>query len=122
MDVTPLIPPDQKVIQSYAGGRFRISGEIFTTPIIVGAGFVRPWDGLSSATLPEAAQFAFLAGEIDVLLIGAGATTPLVPPAVRAAFKAQGLQVEVMDTGAACRTFNVLSAEGRRVAAALMPV
>ena len=122
MDVTPLIPADQKVIQSYAKGSFRISGEIFTTPVIVGAGFVRPWDGVSVLSAESAAQFAGLAGEIDVLLLGMGTSTPLLPPIVRQAFKDQGLQVEVMDTGAACRTFNVLSAEGRRVAAAVMPV
>lgn len=117
MDVTPLVPPDQKVIQSYAGGRFRISGEVFETAVIVGPGFVRVWDGIVS---PE--SLAALSSETDVLLIGSGARAELVMPATRHAFKEKGLHVEVMDTGAACRTFNVLSAEGRRVAAALLPL
>jgi uncharacterized protein len=125
MDVTPLIPPDQKVIQSYTEGRFRISGEIFETPVIVGAGFVQPWNipaGLTAIAPEDADQFQFLSGKIDVLLIGTGATATFLMPAIRQAFKDKGLPVEVMDTGAACRTFNVLSAEGRRVAAALVPV
>jgi uncharacterized protein len=45
-----------------------------------------------------------------------------VPPALRAALRGAGIAVEPMDTGAACRTFNVLLAEGRRVAAALIAV
>ena len=125
MDVTPLIPPDQKVIQSYAEGRFRISGEIFETPVIVGAGFVQVWDipaGMTEITPENADQFLFLSEKIDVLLIGTGAAATFLMPAIRQAFKEKGLPVEVMDTGAACRTFNVLSAEGRRVAAALIPI
>lgn len=45
----------------------------------------------------------------------------LLPPLMQA-LKKRGLSVECMDTGAACRTYNVLMAEGRRVAAALLPV
>ena len=45
-----------------------------------------------------------------------------MPPALRAALKAAGLSLEVVDTGSACRIYNVLLAEGRRVAAALIPV
>ena len=50
----------------------------------------------------------------------AGAWRP-VAPALRAALKARGIAIEAMDTGAACRTYNVLLAEDRRVAAALLP-
>jgi uncharacterized protein len=45
----------------------------------------------------------------------------LVPPALRQALRAQGVVIDAMDTGAACRTYNVLLAEDRRVAAALLP-
>ena len=45
----------------------------------------------------------------------------LVPPALRPALREAGIVVDAMDTGAACRTYNVLLAEDRRVAAALLP-
>ena len=58
----------------------------------------------------------------EILIFGGGATTPFVAPELRDALKAAGVIVEPMDTGAACRTFNVLLSEERRVAAALVAV
>ncbi len=119
VDVTPLLRPDQKIIQSYAGGRFKISGQVYGHAVIVGTDFVKEW--VPSPEL-DPADFSFLSNNIDVLLIGTGATASFMVPALRQAFREQGLPVDIMDTGAACRTFNVLTAEGRRVAAALMRI
>ncbi len=58
----------------------------------------------------------------DILLIGCGAAFTPEPPGLRRQLKAAGILLEWMDTGAACRTFNVLIAEGRACAAALMAV
>ena len=58
---------------------------------------------------------------IEILLIGSGAAFELAPPALRQALGARSIALECMDTGAACRTYNVLMAEDRRVAAALIP-
>jgi uncharacterized protein len=55
-------------------------------------------------------------------VLGCGPAALLVPEAVRARFKAAGIAIEAMNTGAACRTYNVLAAEGRPVAAALIAV
>jgi len=118
MDVTPLIRAHQKIIQSYAAGQFRISGEMFTGSVIVGFDFVRPWT--DPQIEPQA--FAEFSGQVDVLIIGTGATASFVMPAVRQQFRDLKLPVEMMDTGAACRTFNVLTAEGRQVVAALKAV
>lgn len=120
VDVTPLLRSTQKIIQSYNQGRFKISGEVFEGGVIVGADFVKPWAVPEDFT--DVSQFTFLQGSCDVLLIGAGAKATLLTPAIRQAFRAEGLNVEIMDTGAACRTFNVLTAEGRQVVAALIPV
>jgi uncharacterized protein len=54
-------------------------------------------------------------------LLGLGRRMGLVASDLRAALKASGIVIEAMDTGAACRTFNVLLGEERRVAAALLP-
>lgn len=122
VDVTPLVPPDQKIIQSYAKGGFKISGETYATPVLVSATSVQPWAAPDPFTLQgvEFEAFSQFAHQIDVLLIGTGQTAQLLPPVIRQKFREQGLPVEVMDTGAACRTFNVLSAEGRKVVAALV--
>ena len=58
----------------------------------------------------------------ELLVLGCGPRALFVPPDKRAALKAAGLGLEVVDTGSACRIYNVLVAEGRRVAAALIPV
>lgn len=120
MDITPLVGADRQVILSYSGGAFKISGRAYTGPVVVYPDRVEPW----AATLPvTAAMFAPLAGAgLDVILFGTGKAFAPLPPVLRKALKESGLGVEAMDTGAACRTYNVLMAEGRRVAAALMPV
>jgi uncharacterized protein len=62
------------------------------------------------------------AGQIELLLLGCGPRMALIPSTLRAALRAKGIVLEPMDTGAACRTYNVLAAEGRKVAAALIAV
>jgi len=59
---------------------------------------------------------------IDVVLMGTGAQMQFLPAPLKKALRVQGLSIDVMDTGAACRTYNVLMAEGRRVVTLLMPV
>ena len=59
---------------------------------------------------------------IELLLIGCGTGAKPIKPNLLVELKNTGINVEPMDTGAACRTFNVLNAEDRRVAAALIPV
>lgn len=113
MDITPLIASDRQIVQSYGPGRFRISGATYQTPVLVFPDRVQVWDGSDYDTL--AAQ----GGDFDVILIGCGATADFE---LRASLKVRGLKVDVMDTGAACRTYNVLMAEGRRVAVALIPL
>lgn len=125
MDVTPLIPEGRQIIQSYAGGRFKVSGVVYDSALLVCPEKSEVWNTSSSfADLKEEdfAQIAEKAEHIDVFLLGTGNRGEFFPPDLRRALKAKGLPVETMDTGAACRTYNVLMAEGRRVIAALMPV
>ncbi|HPQ50800.1 MAG: Mth938-like domain-containing protein [Alphaproteobacteria bacterium] len=117
MDITPFVSADQKLIQSYTQGRFRINGEVFSYPVLVWGAHVEEWCVSDFTQIND--QIHALNGQIDVLLIGGGATFSVLSPSKRAAFIGLGFSVDVMDTGAACRTYNVLTAEGRRVAAAL---
>jgi uncharacterized protein len=73
----------------------------------------------------EAADFSFLTGltpAVEILLLGCGARAVPISAALRASVRDLGLGLDFMDTGAACRTFNVLVQEDRRVAAALIAV
>jgi len=125
MDVTPLIPEGRQIIQGYGANGFRVSGVSYDSAVIVTPANTQAWDAPAQFSDLSEKDFSALtdqAGEIDVVLLGSGARGEFFPPKLRDALKGKGLVVEAMDTGAACRTYNVLMAEGRRVAAALMPV
>jgi uncharacterized protein len=126
VDITPLIPAGRQIIESYGDGRFRVSGTLFEQSILVFPDRTLPWAPVAASeitleTLDEIAK-AGAAGTVDVLLVGCGARMAMIPAELRRALRAAGIVIEPMDTGAACRTYNVLMAEGRRVAAALIAV
>ena len=125
MDVTPLIRKGQNVIQSYAGGVFKINGTSYNHAVFVTPEEVRIWDvpDVIDVSTLERKHFTPLieqAESIDVVLFGCGKTMMFMPPLLKNTLKEEGLSVDIMDTGAACRTYNVLMAEGRRVACALL--
>jgi uncharacterized protein len=79
------------------------------------------WNVDAMAALSEAAFEAVVGrGDVEILILGTGARMAPLPAPLRLALKRAGIAVEPMDTGAACRTYNVLVAEDRRVAAALL--
>ena len=122
MDLTPLAPPGRQIVERYAASGFRISGVIHKGPVLVFPERTLPW----TATDPKAITLDSLAavvehGGVQILLIGLGRRPATLAPGLRAALRAAGIGAEPMDTGAACRTYNVLLAEDRRVAAALLP-
>lgn len=107
-------------VDSYGEGGFRVQGAVHSGPLgLVPEGIVA-WAGL-----PDLGPFVERAASFDVLLVGLGATMGPLPEgfaAARQAIETAGAGVEVMATPSACRTYNVLLGEGRRVAAALMPI
>jgi len=119
MDVTPLVRRDAQVIQSYKDGVFKISGEVYEGAVLVAPDVTRLWDvtGVDALSIDD-----FSSIEAEVVLLGTGARMAFLPADMRRALKEQGLVVECMDTPAACRTYNVLMAEGRQVVAALLSV
>jgi uncharacterized protein len=119
MDLTPLVNPGLQIIERYGPTGFRVSGTIYKTPILVFPEATLAWPG---GALDEAGLAAIIDdGAVELLLLGLGRRIAPVPPALRQVLKGHGISVEPMDTGAACRTYNVLVAEDRRVAAALLP-
>lgn len=124
MDLLPRIPADRQVINAYGDGGFRISGKHWTEAVLVFPGQTVRW-GISSfgeMSFASLAPVFLVEPAVELLLIGCGPSIAFVPKALRAEVKAKGVVIEALDTGAACRTYNLLMGEGRRVAAALIPV
>jgi uncharacterized protein len=121
MDVTPLIPAGRQVIEGYSGGGFRVSGVFHAGSVLVFADRTEAWpvSALGEATLERFAP-VIARGDVEILLLGCGRRMGMVPLALRQGLRASGIVVDAMDTGAACRTYNVLLAEERHVAAALI--
>jgi len=124
MDVTPLIPAGRQVIESYGDGRFRVTGVFHPGSVLVQRDRTDSWSVASMADLTAASLASLFdrPGWVEVLLLGCGPRLIQPPPALRAELRKLGVVVEPMDTGAACRTYNVLLSEDRRVAAALIAV
>jgi uncharacterized protein len=126
LDLTPLIPSGRQVVESYGEGRFRVTNQLYASAILIFPERTLAWPvtGFAEASLENLAPVlaAGREGAVELLLLGQGRQMQLVPPALRQGLRAAGVVVEPMDTGAACRTYNVLMAEGRRIAAALIPV
>jgi len=104
-------------IDGYGPGFFRVGGSVVRGAVIVTETGARGWDGLE-----DAQPLLDLLGEIDVIFIGTGAEIAHIPGALRSQLEEAGIGVETMSSPAACRTYNVLLSEGRRVAAAVLPV
>ncbi|MCW5737299.1 MAG: Mth938-like domain-containing protein [Enhydrobacter sp.] len=117
-------PAQVQVIRTYGPGRFLISDREWREPVLVMPTLTVPWAvrRAEELSLPSLASLADVRPPTELLVLGCGARAILVPPALRAELKGAGLALEVVDTGSACRIYNVLLAEGRRVAAALVPL
>lgn len=115
--------PRVQIIDAYGNGGFRVSGEIHRGSIIVLPDRVLPWTVADFTGLTvESLQPVIISSAVEIVLLGCGPRFVMVPEALRRAVSAAGISLDAMDTGAACRTYNVLRAEERRVAAALIAV
>lgn len=104
-------------IDGYGPGYFRIGGARVDGAVTVLPSGVAAWEGYA-----ELGGLLGAADDIDVLFVGTGAEIAPVPAAFRAALEEAGVGVEVMATPPACRTYNVLLSEGRRIGLAILPV
>lgn len=110
----------QPPIDGYGPGGFRVDGIWHDGGLILTADGPRP---LTGPPTPESlAAVLGAAGSLDVLLIGQGADIAPLDRALRAALDDAGIGHEIMSTPSACRTYNVLLTENRRVGAVLVPV
>ena len=117
MELTEITYDDAVPIDGYGPGFFRVDGKVMQGAVLVTADAVRPWDGLD-----DAAPLLALAGQIDIVILGLGADMPGLPADLIDTLEQADIGVEVMASPNACRTYNVLLAEGRRIALAALPV
>lgn len=104
-------------VEGYGPGFFRIAGDVIEGPAIATQDGFGPWGGLDDRDTIMA-----LVGKVDVIFFGMGADIAHLPADLRAELETEGVGVEIMNSPAACRTYNVVLAEGRRVALAALPV
>jgi uncharacterized protein len=122
MEVRPIGPAGPQLIQGYDQGGFRIAGTRHAGSVLVLPEQTLAWpvSALQEVTAASLAPVRAVDPAIEILVLGCGARFVPIPAQLRAALKAHGIVVEAMATGAACRTYNLLLAENRRVAAALI--
>lgn len=108
------------LILGYTDREVRLADQVVRTSALITPQAVVDWPVRSVAELDVLKLAPLLATGADVVLLATGARQEFPPPGVLAAAAAAGVGIEVMDVGAACRTYNVLVAEDRAVALALV--
>ena len=114
------------VIRAYSQGELKIDAEVYRETIIISASAlervpeIRAIGDLNDAEVALAVASRMRALDPELALLGTGARQVFPPAEFRAQFLRAGIGIEAMDSGAACRTFNVLVAERRRVVALVM--
>ncbi len=128
LDVTPPPGPGRQLIAGYGGGGFKIAGRRHVGSVIVFPTRTLAWPVTSADEITWASLAPLLDSvrreeeTVRVLVLGSGQHFRPPPGALGARLMDAGIALEWMDTGAACRTFNVLVLEDRDVAAALLAV
>lgn len=121
-DITPAMAASAQIIQSYGPAGFRIAGVDYPGSVLVSALSTTEVavTAIEELTMEHLERLWTLEPPLEVLLVGTGSTHELLPSALKQAIRAKGAGVDPMSTGAAARTFNILLAEERRVAALLI--
>jgi uncharacterized protein len=116
--------PGRFPIDAYGNGGFRFADMSHRGSILLLPSGVKAWPVGSIAELTDEALAPVFAeaGEIELLLFGTGADVAAIPARLRERLREAGIGLDVMQTGAAARTYNILLAESRKVAAALIAV
>lgn len=117
------IDANRYVVRSYGPGWVNVNErEIRRSLIVTPERLVTDWPPQGFAELEES-HFEAVAGlEPEIVVLGTGSRQRFPPPRLIRPLLAKGIGVEIMDTAAACRTYNVIMLEGRRIAAALLMI
>jgi len=113
-------PSGAQVVTAYGDDYVTVSGVRYEQSIVVLPDRVQPWAARSFESLTEADFAALLQAGAEILILGTGAKQRFPHPRLTAPLARSGIGLEVMSFQAACRTYNILVAEERKVAAALL--
>ncbi len=109
------------VVRAYQPGHLRLADRDVHEPVLMSpTELIAPWAAPDVSLLDTDALAPLLAWQPDICVVGTGAHQVFPPAALIAELAQRGIGLEVMNTSAACRTYNVLVVDGRRVAAALI--
>jgi uncharacterized protein len=113
-------PDGRNLITGYGETYVAVNGQRLATSVIVLPDRLTPWEVRTHAALTPSALAALAALPMEILLLGTGARQHFPHPSLTQPLRDAGIGIEVMTTSAACRTYNILLSEDRRVAAALI--
>ncbi len=115
--------PGTLTIHSVSADGIRINDQLWTEAVaLTPQEIIDSWKPVPLAELTEDHFWALLEQSPELVIVGSGAKNDFPPRELTFAFARRGVGLEVMDSAAAARTFNVLAGEGRRVAAVLYPL
>jgi uncharacterized protein len=113
--------PGTNFVRAYAAGEIRVGETVLRRSCVLSADrLITDWRPQTFAELTLADLDAVLALDPEIVVLGTGSRQRFPEPALLASVYARGVGCEVMDLGAACRTYNVLVSEDRKVVAALL--
>ena len=117
--------PGRHLIDAYGGGGFRFADMSHKGSILLLPSGVSAWPAVSLAVVtPPSLKLLFAEpkGQVELLLIGTGTEMGVVSELLKSRLREAGIRLELMQTGAAARTYNILVGENRKVAVALIAV
>lgn len=117
MQLTEVTFDGQPPVDAYGPGFFRVQDDPRTGPLLLSASGISKWGGLDDAD-----SLLALKDQFDILFVGTGPDIAPLPIALRETLEHASIGAEVMSSPSACRTYNILLSEGRRVAIAALPV
>lgn len=117
MRLHEIVFTDAKPVDGYGPNFFRIGGQVIKGAVVAGPKGTQTWGGFE-----DTGVLLELAGQVDVLFVGTGADIAHLPDDLLETLQEAGIAAEAMSSPAACRTYNVLLSEGRRIALAVLPI
>lgn len=124
MEFTEITSSEEAFIAGYGEGGFRMGENRFKGSMLITPNGFYPWSATSKdeISLDSLSPVLDTENSVELLIIGMGQSMAFLDKDIRQAFGKKDIAIEVMDTGAAARTYNVLLQEGRKVSAALIAI
>ncbi|MGJ3494612.1 hypothetical protein PsalN5692_02554 [Piscirickettsia salmonis] len=107
-------------IRSFESNVFKINDQSYETSLLISHNSLAPWQKTQLSELTDEDFKTLSALEVEVILLGTGAKQYFLPFHQQKILLMKGIGIEAMSTHAACKTYNILVAEGRKVAALLL--